>query len=280
MLRSVFLAAAAGALVPAPAALTKLERRSGGRLGVFAIDTGDGRTLEHRAHERFPMCSTFKLLAVGAVLARVDAGNEDLSRRVGFTRADMVDNSPVTQSYLNLASMTIGQLCEAAIVQSDNTAANLLLHSLLGPAGVTAFARKLGDRVTRLDRDEPNVNTAIPGDARDTTSPAAMARDARALALGTVLSPRLRARLTAWMRACRTGRHALRAGVPASWVEGDKTGSGAHGTSNDVAVFWPPRRAPIVVAAYATGVGGSSAAQYAVLAAVGRITTAALEGTT
>jgi beta-lactamase class A len=279
MLRSIFLAAAAGALVPAPTNLDALERRSGGRLGVFAIDTGSGRTLEHRAHERFPMCSTFKLLAVGAVLARVDGRNEDLGRRVGFTQNDMLDNSPVTQANFSLSSMTIGQLCEAAIVQSDNTAANLLLHSLLGPAGVTKFARKLGDRVTRLDRDEPAVNTSIPGDPRDTTSPAAMASDARALVLGNALSPRLRARLTAWMRACETGTHALRAGVPATWLAGDKTGSGPHGTSNDVAVFWPPERAPIVVAAYGTGMRGSSATQADILAAVGRIVLTDLEGT-
>ncbi len=271
MLRSVFLASAASALATRPASLDGLERRAGGRLGVFAIDTGSGRTFEHRAHERFPMCSTFKLLAVGAVLARVDQHNEDLGRRVGFTQSDMLDNSPVTQTNLNLASMTIGQLCEAAIVQSDNTAANLLLHSLLGPAGVTKFARKLGDQVTRLDRDEPDVNSAIPGDPRDTTSPAAMAGDARALVLGTVLSPRLRARLVAWMRACETGRDALRAGLPATWITGDKTGSGAHGTTNDVAVIWPPQRAPIVVAAYSTGLRGSSAEHYAVLASVGRI---------
>jgi beta-lactamase class A len=271
MQRSVFLAGAVSALAPATTQLDALERRSGGRLGVFAIDTGTGRTLEHRARERFPMCSTFKLLAVGAVLARVDQRNEDLGRRVGFTQSDMLDNSPVTAANLNLSSMTIAQLCEAAIEQSDNTAANLLLHSLLGPAGVTKFARKLGDPVTRLDRDEPALNSSIPGDPRDTTSPAAMASDARALVLGNALSPRLRARLTAWMRACETGTHALRAGVPATWVEGDKTGSGPHGTSNDVAVFWPPQRAPIVVAAYGTGMRGSSAAQAAVLASVGRI---------
>jgi beta-lactamase class A len=270
MQRSEFLALAAGALAPLPTQLDTLERRSGGRLGVYAMDTGSGRTLEHRAHERFPMCSTFKLLAVAAVLARVDQRNEDLARRVGYTQSDMLENSPVTKANLDLSSMTIGGLCEAAMVQSDNTAANLLLHSLLGPAGVTKFVRKLGDPVTRFDRDEPAVNSSIPGDPRDTTSPAAMAADVRAIVLGNVLTPRLRARLVAWMRACRTGTQALRAGVPASWNTGDKTGSGPHGTTNDVAVMWPPGRAPIVVAAYATGLRGSADTQ-AVLADVGRI---------
>jgi beta-lactamase class A len=269
MRRIAFIAGAAGTLVPAELAI--LERRSGGRLGVYAIDTGSGKTIEHRAHERFPMCSTFKLLAVGAVLSRVDARNEDLGRRVGFGDRDMLENSPVTKAHLGLASMTIGELCAAAIEQSDNTAANLLIHSLLGPAGVTKFARKIGDPVTRLDRDEPDLNSAIQGDPRDTTSPAVMAADARALLLGNVLSPRLRARLNTWMRATQTGAGRLRAGIPMSWAEADKTGSGAHGTANDVAIFWPPQRAPVVIAAYATQMTVPAAKQEDVLAEIGRI---------
>jgi beta-lactamase class A len=170
-----------------------------------------------------------------------------------------------------MASMTVAQLCAAAIERSDNTAANLLVHSLLGPAGVTKFARKIGDPVTRLDRDEPQLNSAIPGDPRDTTTPAAMAADARALVLGNALSAHLRAQLRGWILACQTGGLSLRAGVPARWREGDKTGSGDHGTVNDVAIFWLPQRAPIVVAAYATGMTVSGTAQYAVLAGVGRI---------
>lgn len=274
MLRADFLAGSLAALA-APAdpsgQLAALERQSGGRLGVYALDTGSERSIAHRAHERFPMCSTFKLLLVGAVLAHVDQRNESLARVVGYGDADMLPNSPVAKAHLNMASMTVSQLCAAAIEQSDNTAANLLLHSLLGPAGVTAFARKIGDPVTRLDRDEPQLNSAIPGDPRDTTSPAAMAADARLLVLGNALAPRSRAQLRAWLLACRTGRNSLRAGVPSAWREGDKTGSGDHGTVNDVAIFWPPQRAPIIVAAYATGMTVSGAAQYATLAGVGRI---------
>ena len=274
MQRLAFLASSFAALT-APAgngtALAALERRSGGRLGVYAIDTGSGRSIGHREHERFPMCSTFKLLLVGAVLARVDERNESLTRLVGYGDADMLPNSPLTKAHLNVASMTVGALCAAAIERSDNTAANLLLHSLLGPAGVTKFARKLGDPVTRLDRDEPALNSAVPGDPRDTTSPAEMAADARALVLGNALSARSRARLRAWMLACQTGGSRLRAGVPAAWREGDKTGSGDHGTANDVAIFWPPGRAPVVVAAYATGMTVSAPAQDAVLADAGRI---------
>jgi beta-lactamase class A len=272
--RLTFLTTSLAALAVPPGGdpqLTALERRSGGRLGVYAVDTGGGREIAYRAHERFPMCSTFKLVLVGAVLARVDARNEELARVVGYGDADVIANSPVTQAHLKFASMTVAQLCAAAIEQSDNTAANLLLHSLLGPAGVTKFARKIGDRVTRFDRNEPSLNSAIPGDPRDTTTPAAIAADARALLFGNVLSPRLRARLRTWLLATETGRARLRAGFPATWKVGDKTGTGEHGTANDVAIVWPPQRSPIVVAAYLTGSTVTAAAKNAVLADVGRI---------
>lgn len=274
MQRVAFLASSFAALTtPAgdAAALAALEHRSGGRLGVYALDTGSGRSIAYRAHERFPMCSTFKLLLVGAVLARVDERNESLTRLVGYGDADVLPNSPVTKAHLNTASMTVARLCAAALTQSDNAAANLLIHSLLGPAGVTKFARRIGDPVTRLDRDEPQLNSAIAGDPRDTTAPAAMAADARALVLGGALSAGSRAQLRAWILANQTGARSLRAGVPRAWREGDKTGSGDHGTVNDVAIFWPPQRAPVVVAAYATGMTVSNPAQYGVLADVGRI---------
>jgi beta-lactamase class A len=273
LLRLDFLTASLTALA-APAGgdpqFAALERRSGGRLGVYAADTGSGRTVAYRAHERFPMCSTFKLMLVGAVLARVDERNEDLARVVGYGDADMVPNSPVAEAHLKFASMTVAQLCAAAIEASDNTAANLLLHSLLGPAGVTKFARKIGDRVTRFDRNEPSVNTAIPGDPRDTTTPAAMAADARTLLFGNVLSPRLRARLRTWLLGSGTGKTRVRAGFPATWKAGDKTGTGERGTANDVAILWPPQGSPIVVAAYLTGSTVGPAAQNAVLADAGR----------
>jgi beta-lactamase class A len=270
--RLTFLATTVAAIAAAgDAQFAALERRAGGRLGVYALDTGDGRTVAYRAHERFPMCSTFKLLLVGTVLARVDARNEDLARVVGYGDRDMVEGSPVTTAHLHLASMTVAELCAAAIEQSDNTAANLLLHSVLGPVAVTKFARKIGDPITRLDRNEPDVNTAIAGDPRDTTTPAAIAGDARKLLFGNVLSPRLRARLRTWLLASETGKARLRAGFPSSWQTGDKTGTGSRGTANDVAIVWPPGRSPIVVAAYLTASIVSPAAQNTVLADAGRV---------
>ena len=251
-----------------------LERSSGGRIGVAALDTGSGRRMAWRADERFPMCSTFKVLAVGAVLKRVDAGEEDLARRVAYGKADLVAYSPSTQPHVG-DGMTLSALCDAAITLSDNTAANLILRAIGGPPGVTAFARTLGDRATRLDRTEPTLNEATPGDPRDTTTPGAMLADLRALLLGPTLSPPSRNRMIGWMLACKTGEGRLQAGLPTGWRIAQKTGSGG-GSANDIGMLWPPGRAPIVVAAYTTDSTAPLTERNAVLAEIGRIVSARL----
>jgi len=258
--------------VVAAAPLRELERRSGGRLGVYAYSVGARDVfVAYRALERFPMCSTFKAVAVGAILARVDAGTERLGRRIGFGRRDLLDYAPVTRAHLRDGSLTVEQLCAAAIVWSDNTAANLLLRALGGPAQVTRFARAIGDPMLRLDRTEPTLNTALPGDPRDTTSPRAMARTLATLTFGSTLTPNSRIRLTAWLDACRTGTTRLRAGLPLGWRIGDKTGTGKRGTANDIAIARPPAHAPIVITAYLTGATVASDARNGILAEVGRI---------
>jgi beta-lactamase class A len=258
--RSALIAAGAAAFArPAWAAragesIAALERRYGGRLGVFALDLGSGRRIEHRAGERFLMCSTFKLLAVGATLSRVEHGHDDLKRRIAFTSCDLLHYAPSTRTHMRadgMGTMTLEQTCAAAIEWSDNTAANLLLRELGGPPRVTAFARTIGDERTRLDRNEPSLNSAVSGDPRDTTTPASMA--------------------AAWMLACRTGETRIQAGVPATWRCGSKTGSGDYATANDVVFLIPPGRPPIVVAAYYTGSHADDDQQDAVIAAVGRI---------
>lgn len=279
MQRAAFLSgagAAVAALALPGSPFARLEALHGGRLGVFALDAQSGRRITHRAHERFPMCSTFKVLAVSAVLQRVDAGAERLDRHVRYTPNDLLEYAPVTRAHLRNGSMTVQALCAAAIEYSDNTAANLLLASLGGPAAVTTFARSMGDEVTRLDRNEPSLNTAIAGDPRDTTTPAAISRDLQLLLTGTVLSSASRQRLRSWLLACRTGTDCLRAGLPSSWRVGDKTGSGQNGTRNDLAAAWPPNAAPIFISAYYTGSSASSAQRNAVLADVGRIVHASL----
>ena len=247
-----------------------LEASVSGRLGVAVLDTGTGDLSGHRLDERFPMCSTFKTLAAALVLARVDAGHERLDRRVVVARGDLLEWAPVTSRHVGGAGMTVGELCEAAITVSDNTAANLLLASAGGPAAVTEFARRLGDPATRLDRNEPALNEAAPGDPRDTSTPRAMAQTLRKLLLDDGLSAASRARLVAWMTANTTGAKRLRAGLPAGWRVADKTGTGRLGTTNDIGVLWPPGRPPLVVVAYLTECKAAADAREAALAGVGR----------
>lgn len=255
--------------------LTRLERQSGGRLGVCAMESASGKQWAYRGDERFPICSTFKLLAAAAVLARVDAGQEKLLRRVHIEAKDILEYAPVTGHHIGGDGMSMAELCEAAIVWSDNTAGNLLLASIGGPSAFNAFAASLGDRATRLDRIEPLLNEAAPGDERDTTLPKAMASNLSMLALGKALSPASRDRLVGWLVACKTGDARLRAGLPRGWRVGDKTGSGERGTANDVAVIWPANRPPLVIAAYLTGATVDAATRDKVLAGVGKAVSAA-----
>lgn len=252
------------------AAWPAIEATAGGRLGVAVLDTATGRTDGHRLDERFPMCSTFKWLAAALVLHRVDAGEERLDRRIRYTAAELVPHSPVTEGHAGGDGLSLAQLCDATVTTSDNTAANLILQSFGGPVALTRHARRLGDPMTRLDRDEPSLNSALPGDPRDTTTPRAMVQGLNSAVLGEALSPASRARLVAWLEATRTGMDRLRAGLPPDWRAGDKTGAGDRGTNNDVAVFWPPHRPPLVVAAYLTGSPAPWAQRNAALAAVGR----------
>jgi beta-lactamase class A len=228
-------------------ALAELERRFGGRLGVAALDTGSGAAVRHRADERFLMCSTSKLLAAAAILRLRTEQPGLLDREIAYTPDQLVVNSPETQRH---TSMTVSELCRAAMTLSDNTAMNLLLGVLGGPAAVTAFARSIGDPVTRQDRTEPELNRTAPGDERDTSTPAQMAENLRGLALGDTLDPEGRDLLVGWLRANTTGATRIKAGLPTDWVVGDKTGAGAQGEVNDVAVVRPPGRAPLVIAVY------------------------------
>lgn len=221
-------------------------------MGVFALDTGDGAQLSYRAGERFPLCSTFKVIAASAILARSGTEGGLLQQRLPYESKELVEYSPVTEKYVG-EGMRVDELCAAAIQYSDNTAANLLMKLLGGPHAVTAFARSIGDREFHLDRWETELNSAIPGDERDTSTPQAMGLSLRSLALGSALAPAQRQQLQAWMRGNTTGAMRIKAGIPADWEIGDKTGTGAYGSANDIAVLWPPGRAPVVLAVYSTG---------------------------
>lgn len=243
---------------PAPekayARIAAIEARLGGRIGVSAIDTGSNAEINHRAQERFAMASTFKWLLAAGVLKRCEQGL-NLDAVMYYTPSDLIATSPITSANIDagtgMGTLSIEQLCEAIVTVSDNTAANLLLVPMFGPEGLTTFLRESGDPHTRLDRVEPELNENRPGDDRDTTVPHAMARTLRRiLTTDEVLNAGSRTRLIDWMEKASTGLDRLRAGFPEGWRAGDKTGTGGNGSHNDCCIFWPPGRAPIVVASY------------------------------
>ncbi|MBF6136310.1 class A beta-lactamase [Nocardia otitidiscaviarum] len=237
----------ASATIAGTDSFASMESERAARLGVYAVDTGSGRTVAYREGERFPMASTFKGLACGALLRDHPLSTGFFDQVIHFSRDELVEYSPMTEQRVD-TGMTVAELCEATITLSDNTAGNKVLELLGGPAGFTAFLRSIGDEVTRLDRWETELNSAVPGDERDTTTPAALAADYRALVLGDVLGEPERAQLKSWLVANTTGDQRIRAGVPADWTVGDKTGSPAYGGTLDVAIAWPPGLAPIVIA--------------------------------
>jgi beta-lactamase class A len=258
------------------ARLAALEARAGGRLGMAVLDTGSGKRFAYRGDERFPMCSTFKVVLAAAILTRVDLGKERLDRRLSFGNRDLLDYAPVAREHLGEGSMTIESLCAAAIEMSDNTAANLLLQVIGGPAGLTAFVRSLGDERTRLDRNEPQLNESVPGDERDTTTPAAMLASMDRIVVGDALTPASRDLLQGWMIDCKTGAQRLPASIPGGARIGHKTGSGERGTSNDIAVVWPAGRKPVLITTYLTGSPATPGERDAVIAQCGQIAFASL----
>jgi beta-lactamase class A len=256
------------------AALAELERKHAGRICVSILDLANGKPIEHRANERILMCSTFKVATAALVLTRVDKGEEKLERRVSFSKANVLPASPVMQTRAGRSDVTVAELCEAALTRSDNTAANLLLASFGGPAALTAFFRTLGDDVSRLDRIETELNYHDhPDDIRDTTTAAAMLENLRRLLFTDILSSRSRGQLAAWLITCKTGDARLRAGLPPTWLVGDKTGTNGdkNGNANDIAVLWPPDRAPIIVTAYCEIPSIPADDRNAVIAEIGRI---------
>jgi beta-lactamase class A len=228
----------------------RLEARTNGRIGISAIDLSTNRRVDYRSDERFTMCSTFKVLAAAAVLKRVDENREKLDRFVRYGEAQLMAYAPVTREHVKEGGMTLEALCAAAVEQSDNTAANLLLEVIGGPGKWTEFARSLGDKFSRLDHNEPDLNIARPGKEDDTTTPAAMGADLRRLFTSDVLSVASRTKLEGWMQQGQTGLKMIRAGIAADWKVGDKTGRSGDGATNDIAVLRPPSGGPIFLAIY------------------------------
>jgi beta-lactamase class A len=231
--------------------LKELEVASGGRLGVSAINTANHAEIQYRQNERFPFCSTFKVMGVAAILQESIERPNLLQQRIHYKQDDLVTYSPITEQHLR-DGMTVAQLCEATLTTSDNTAMNLLMKILGGPKAVTAFARSIENYSFRLDRWEPDLNSAIPNDTRDTTSPMAMRISLQKLVLGHGLPEYQETLLQSWLKKNTTGASRIRAGVPKTWLVGDKTGTGEYGTTNDIGIIYPAGCKPIVVTIYFT----------------------------
>ncbi|MEV4574142.1 class A beta-lactamase [Nonomuraea jabiensis] len=240
--------------------LRALEASFKGRIGAYAIDTATGRTIGYRSNERFPLLSTFKAMACAAVLHKARTSDPGLMEKVvRWTADDLKPNSPTTEKHVE-DGLTVNQLCEATITLSDNTAGNMVLKQIGGPAGLTRYFRTLKDPISRLDRWETELNDWTPKEKRDITTPASIARDLRAVTTGNALTAKDREQLNAWMIATKTGDARIRAGLPKTWTIGDKTGTnGAFGGGNDIAVIWPKKGvSPIIMAIYTNRAAGES----------------------
>lgn len=262
--------ARAKSLDGANAQIAELEKRSGGRLGVAVLDLASRARMHHRADERFPMCSTFKFVAAAAVLQRVEGGQERLDRVVPYGPQDLLEYAPVTRQHVREHGMRLSDLCAAALELSDNTAANLMLRVIGGPAGFTQYCRSLGDTVTRLDRTEPELNRVATGDPRDTTTPGAMLALLNTILLGRALSAASREQLVSWMVNAQVGKERISSGLPAGWRIGHKTGS-SRDEANDVVIAWPPGQPPVLITAFYSQPAGSPQERDGVLRDLGRI---------
>ncbi len=251
--RLLLLPAAPAWAADANSFFTAHERQTGGRIGLYAQNLSTGRSLAWRADERFVMCSIFKMSLAACVLARVDHGQDQLTRFIPYGPADILGHAPIAQQNLRLGGMNVQAMCAAAVQYSDNTCANLLLTSIGGPAALTRFWRATGDTISRLDHNEPQLNRSSPGDPHDTTTPAAMAGNLRRFLLGDVLAPASRARLTGWMLNCQTGTGLLSAGLPSVWKLAQKTGNNGADARGDIGIAWPAPDQPVLISAYVQG---------------------------
>ena len=251
------LALAAMLAAPAEAAraereLKAIQKRIGGRLGVHALDSQSGKRAGLDDHSRYAMASTFKLPLAAAILWQVDHGAFNLERTLPITHESLLPNSPAVEARLSagMETMTLHELCTAIITVSDNAAANILLTGIGGPQALTTFMRNIGDEFTRFDRTEGMLNTNIPGDPRDTTTPRAMVDSMLRIFTQDVLSLTSRALLIDWLTASKLGLDRVRGGIPKSWQSGDKTGTGQNSAVNDLVIAFPPDRRPVFIAVY------------------------------
>jgi beta-lactamase class A len=256
---------------PVLGAIHRIERDLGARVGFYMRDLQSGEVITHAADDRFPLNSTFKLLACGAALHSVEQGDARLADTVSIDEIHLVSYSPAVRAHLAAGHsvLSLDDACRMTLSVSDNTAANIVLSKIGGPSALTAYLRSIGDEVTRLDRMEPDLNTSVPGDLRDTTTPRAIAHSVEQLLLGEALSAPSRAVLRGWLAEHSVADALFRATLPSNWAIDDRTGAGGYGSRSIVAVLYPPQRQPIIAALFMTETDASFPARNAAIADVG-----------
>ncbi|MDW3137643.1 CARB family carbenicillin-hydrolyzing class A beta-lactamase [Vibrio sp. 1288] len=228
-----------------------LEQQTSSRIGVSVWDTQADERWDYRGDERFPLMSTFKTLACAKMLSDMDSGKLSKNATAKVDERSIVVWSPVMDKLAG-QNTRIEHACEAAMLMSDNTAANLVLNEIGGPKAVTMFLRTIGDKATRLDRIEPRLNEATPGDSRDTTTPNAILNTLRTLVEGETLSYESRVQLKIWMQDNKVSDSLMRSVLPTGWSIADRSGAGGHGSRGINAIIWKENHRPVYISIYVT----------------------------
>lgn len=247
------------------------ESALGARIGMAVFDANTRTTWQYRGDEQFPLNSTHKTFSCAALLSKVDDKSLSINQSVAISKDMLIAYSPITEKSLSPQTITLGEICRAAVSYSDNTAANIVFDAIGGEAGFNTYMQSIGDKQTRLDRKEPELNESTPGDVRDTTTPNAIVNSLRKILLGDVLSVSSRSKLTQWMLDDQVAGALLRASLPPDWKIADKTGAGGYGSRSIVAVIWPPKKQPLVVGIYITQTKASLQASNQAIARIGEV---------
>ena len=258
--------------VHANSILNKIEEQEhqiGARIGVAVYDVVANKLWSYNGNTRFPLMSTFKTLACAKLLADVEQGLQSFDTSTVITTSSLIEWSPITKKIIG-EKMSLEQACSATMIMSDNTAANIVLTGIKGPKSLTHFMRSIGDDVTRLDRIEPDLNEAIDGDKRDTTTPNAMVTSLHTLLFGDVLSQASKIQLKQWMIDNRITGSLLRSALPKGWSIADRSGAGGFGSRGITAVVWSDKRTPLIISIYLTQTDASFAQRNKAIADIGK----------
>lgn len=254
---------------PVTKKIEKIEKKLGATIGVSVYERDTKNTWSYKGNEHFPLMSTFKTFACAALLSDVDAGKVKLGKPVEIKQDMLVTYSPVTEKYVG-KEFTLRDACVAAMTMSDNTAANIVLDNIGGPKGLTRFMLRIGDNHTRLDRMEPTLNEAVPGDMRDTTTPDAITLSLNKILFEDVLTEHSKKQLKQWMMDNKVSDGLVRSVLPEGWKIADRSGAGGFGSRGITAVIWSETRPPVILSIYLSQTDASFDSRNQAIAEIGK----------